>query len=114
MAVTSTSSECHERIRRIVEGLEGVQQIKDDIVVHGVGWEHNIRLEKLLVRLDENGITLRLPKCDFELQEVTWFGHLYNKQGMSIEASKKEVMENWMSLADKGEVKNFLQTVQFN
>ena len=37
MGVSSASSECHERIRRIVEGLEGIQQIKDDIVVHGKG-----------------------------------------------------------------------------
>ena len=47
-----------------MEGLEGVQQIRDDIVMHGVGQEHDIRLEKLLVKLEEFGITLRLPTCD--------------------------------------------------
>ena len=51
MGVSSASSECYERIRKIIEGLEGVQQIKDDIVVHGVGQEHDVRLEKLLMRL---------------------------------------------------------------
>ena len=47
MGVSSASSECHERIRLVVEGLEGVQQIKDDIVVHGDGKEHDSRLEAL-------------------------------------------------------------------
>jgi len=41
MGVSSDSSECHERIRLVVEGLEGVQQIKDDILVHGSGKEHD-------------------------------------------------------------------------
>jgi len=40
MGTSSASSECHERIRRVVEGL-GVQQIKDDVVVHGKGMGHN-------------------------------------------------------------------------
>ena len=50
MGVSSASSKCHERIRLVVEGLEGVQQ---NIVVHGVGKEHDIRLEALLERLAE-------------------------------------------------------------
>ena len=53
MGVSSTSSECKERIRLVVEGLEGVQQIKDDIVMHRAGKEHNNRLVALLERLAE-------------------------------------------------------------
>ena len=59
MGVSSASSECHERIRRIVDGLEGIQQIKDDIVVHGKGEEHDKRLKALLERLQQHNITLR-------------------------------------------------------
>ena len=65
MGVSSASSECHERIRRIVEGLEGIQQIKDDIVVHGKGEEHDKRLKALLERLQQFNITLRREKCEF-------------------------------------------------
>ena len=53
MGVTSASSECHERMRLVVEGLKGVQQIKDDIVMHRAGKEHNNRLVALLERLAE-------------------------------------------------------------
>ena len=41
MGTAPASSECHERIRIILEGLEGVTQIKDDLVVHGKGQVHN-------------------------------------------------------------------------
>ena len=70
MGVSSASSECLERIRLVVEGLEGVQQIKDDIVVLKAGKEHDSRLVALLERLTEYNITLRREKCKFEVPEV--------------------------------------------
>ena len=78
MGVSCASSECHERIRLIVVGLEGVQQIKDDIVVHGKGQQHDSRLRALLARLEEYNITLRKEKCKFGVPEVKWFGHVYS------------------------------------
>ena len=38
--VSSASAETHDRIRRILQGVEGVIQIKDDMIVHGKGAEH--------------------------------------------------------------------------
>jgi len=55
--------------RRVVEGL-GVQQIKDDVVVHGKGIEHNRRLEALFQRLQEYNITLRSAKCKLGMPQV--------------------------------------------
>ena len=56
---SSASSEYHERIRWIVEGLESIQQIKDDIGIHGKGYEHDNRLKALLEGLQSYNITLR-------------------------------------------------------
>ena len=114
MGVSSASSECHERIGRIVLGLEGVQQIKDDIVGHGKGEEHDRRLEALLARLKEYGITLRKEKCQLGVQEVKWFGNIYSHQGMSPDPEKVKCIRDWPEPKDKSEVKSFLQTVQFS
>ena len=54
MGTHSGSSKLHERIRVIIKGLEGVVQIKDDIVIHGKGKEHNKRLKQFLVRLEKH------------------------------------------------------------
>ena len=35
MGISSASSWCHRCIKSIVDGLEGMQQIKDDKVEHG-------------------------------------------------------------------------------
>ena len=113
MGVSSAGSECHERIRLVVEGLQGVQQIKDDIVVHGVGTEHDSRLTALLERLQEYNITLRREKCKFGVPEVKWFGHIYSKKGMMVDTERKQVIRDWKRPEDKKEVKSFLQTVAF-
>ena len=59
MGIHMASSECQEKLRRVLEGLEGVLQIQDDIVVHGKGAVHDERLQKVVGRLQEHGFTLR-------------------------------------------------------
>ena len=88
-------------------------RIKDDIVVHGRGTEHDVRLDRLLQRLKEYNITLRRKKCRFGVTEVRWFGHIYSRQGMSIDPERKAFIRQWAEPKDKKEVKSFLQTVAF-
>ena len=114
MGTAPASSECHERIRTILEGLIGVTQIKDDLVVHGKGRQHDERLEKVLARLMEFGLTLRKDKCKFGVQEVTWFGMCFTKQGMSPDPEKVQIIRDWPVPEDKAAVKSFLQTCQFS
>ena len=65
MGVHTASSECQEIVRLVLEGLESVQQIQDDVVVHGKGEEHDVRLEAVLKRFQEFNIMLRKEKCHF-------------------------------------------------
>ena len=62
MGVHTASSECQEKTRLLLEGLEGVQQIQDDVVVHGAGQQHDQRLKAVLERLQSTGLTLRKEK----------------------------------------------------
>ena len=105
MGTAPASSECHERIRIILEGLEGVIQIKDDLVVHGKGQVHDDRLEKVLQRLMEYGLTLRKDKCQFGVEEVIWFGMVFSKQGMSPDPEKVKTIQDWPVPEDKAAVK---------
>ena len=50
MGTPQASSECHDKIKGMLEGLPGVAQIKDDLIVHGQGEEHDQRLKKVLER----------------------------------------------------------------
>ena len=113
MGVHTASSECQEKVRLLLDGLEGVQQIQDDVVVHGAGLEHDARLQAVLERFQATGITLRKEKCHFGVPEILWFGNIFSKQGMSPDPDKVKLIKSWPSPADKSEVKSFLQTAQF-
>ena len=39
--VSSASTETHDRIRQILIGLDGIIQIKDNMIVHGEGEKHD-------------------------------------------------------------------------
>ena len=74
MGNSPASSECHRRVRTVLQGCEGIAQIKDDVLVHGKGEEHDMRLRQVLQRFREAGLTLRKEKCQLGRSEVKWFG----------------------------------------
>ena len=112
--VNCAGQECNNNLRAIVEGLEGIIQIADDIVVFGKGRIHDQRLEKLLRRLEKWGITLRKEKCCWGRPEVLWFGKVYSKAGVSIDPTKTEVIRSLERPTSAKEVRSFLQMAQFN
>ena len=113
MGTPPASGKCHAAMANILQELRGVIVIKDDILVHGVGQEHDESLRACLKRLYERGIRLRREKCKLGQQAVMWFGHIYSKQGMSPDPAKVEHIRAWPAPTSKDEVKSFLQTVQF-
>ena len=48
------------------------------------------------------------------MPEVTWFGHVFNKQRKSPDPEKVQVIKMWPAPKDKAETKSFLQTVPFS
>ena len=114
MGTSPASSEIQKKIREIINKCENAIHIKDDILVHGVGKHHDVCLEKVLLTLKENDITLRPTKCHLGQREVKWFGNIYSKDGMSPDPEKCAIIKNWPAPVSCKEVKSFLQTVQFN
>ena len=92
--VSSASAETHDRIRKILEGLKGVVQIKDYMIVHGEGEKHDENLRKVFAKLDEHNITLNRGKCNLGAPQVKWFGMIYSKQGMSKDPEKWNKSQN--------------------
>ena len=113
MGAPPASGECHSIMAEILRGLPGVIQIKDDIVVYGEGIQHDSRLEAVLVRIRQFGLTLRREKCKLGQQQILWFGHVFSKDGMSPDPEKVETIRQWPAPTSKAEIKSFLQTVQF-
>ena len=97
----------------MMEVLEGVQQFKNYFIVHSKDQKHNRKLEVLLKRLEENGITLKREKCELGQLEACWLGMIYNEQKMSIDLKKTKGVMEWCRPEEKKAVNGFLQTAQF-
>ena len=60
-----------KRMSQVYEGLEGVEVVFDDILVHGATQkQHDQRLRSALQRSKEAKV--KLKKCEFGLKEVTY------------------------------------------
>ena len=88
MGTPPASPECHGKMEMILRGLEGCCQIKNDVLIYGKGEEHDKRLEAVLQRFKEYGLTLNTGKCEIGKREAEWFGHMFSKTGMSADPKK--------------------------
>ena len=114
MGNSPASSECHRRVRQVLQGCDGVAQIKDDVLVFGKDEEHNVRLKEVLERFRQAGLTLRKEKCRLGQRDVMWFGLVFSEEGMTADPDKAKIIQDWPSPRTVRDVKSFLQTVQFN
>ena len=86
-------SSAPEKYQKIVcdllKNCEGVTNIADDAIVYEIDrQQHDERLHKVLKKLLESGLTLNPQKCQFRMQELTFFGHDLSKQGVSPSKEK--------------------------
>ena len=70
----------------LLANLEGVVCMTNDILVHGQAQEeHDQRLDKVLQRIAEHGLTLNRDKCQFK-SEVSWpsYRQRWGPSGLSM------------------------------
>ena len=82
-----------------LEGLDGVLNIADDILIYGVGdsteeanADHDRKLEALLQRCRERGIALNRDKLKLRLKRATFMGHVLTDHGLEPDPDKIEAV----------------------
>ncbi len=69
-------------LQTALQGLEGVKNIADDIIVFGsTRAEHDANLDKCLQRLAIKGLRLNQSKCDFLSSTLSFFGQVFSEDG---------------------------------
>ena len=67
----------------MVRYLKGIRNIADGILINGATQtEHDIAFEALFKRLEENGLTLNKAKCEFNRDNVEFFGIVFSANGI--------------------------------
>jgi hypothetical protein len=101
-------------IHQALSGLTGVSSIYDDIIVHGKNEEEHIRnLELLLQRIQAKGLTLNVDKCQFNMPQIEFMGHILSEHGIGVAESKVTTIREVRRPQIISEVKSFMGLVNF-
>ena len=92
--VNSASEQYQCEIQTALTGIVGQENISDDTIVHGKDQkEHDLRLEKVIVRLKERGLTLNAEKCQCNMDKLTFFGIVLSGNGISCTEEKVKAVK---------------------
>ncbi|GJV65300.1 putative reverse transcriptase domain-containing protein [Tanacetum coccineum] len=70
--------------------------------------EHEVHLGLVLKLLKEEKLYAKFSKCEFQLREVQFLGHVINVDGIHVDPSKIEAIKNWEAPRTLSEVHSFL------
>jgi len=81
----------------------------DDILVFSKTFEeHLIHLDKLLTRIGETGLKLKLSKCQLLRREVTYLGHTISAEGIGCQEEKIAAVRDWPVPTTTRDLQSFL------
>ena len=92
----SSASEMYQFvIQHALQGIPGVRNISDDIIVFGKARaDHDRSLDQTLQRLCDRGPTLNKDKCLFSVPELVFFGFKISAAGLFLDDKKVEAIQN--------------------
>ena len=112
--VNSASEQYQYEIHTALAGIDGQENISDDIIVHGKDEkEHDIRLEGVIKRLGERGLTLNATKCQFSMDKLTFVGMVLSGNGISCAAEKVAAVTNAGEPQNASDTRSFLGLVNY-
>lgn len=107
--VNAASEKFQQIIEQVLEGLEGVRNLSDDIIIASVNDdEHEKQVRACLRRLEERGLTLNKKKCVFFQSSLEFFGNVFSEEGVSPDPRKVKAVLEASKPTDKKQVKSVL------
>ncbi|CAK1600456.1 unnamed protein product [Parnassius mnemosyne] len=101
-------------MRQLLEDLEGADSFIDDIIVWGRNkHEHDRRLIALLKRAREINLKFNKKKCKIAVEEVTYLGHIFDKNGMRPDPNKVKAISEMAQPSDRKSLERFLGAVNY-
>ena len=83
------------KLDAIIIGMEGVTGIADDMVITGRDeMEHDRNFLAFMEKCMSNNLTLNVEKIQFKQFQVSFYGHSWSKQGISLDPKKIEALNH--------------------
>ncbi|XP_048729723.2 uncharacterized protein K02A2.6-like [Ostrea edulis] len=105
----SCAPELYQKVmQQVLQGCEGVHNIMDDIIVHAsCQAEHDKCLENVVRVLRDKGITLNKDKCQFNMSQVVFMGHVLSDRGIGPADVKVKAVVEAREPKNSAEVRSF-------
>lgn len=113
--VSSASEQYQHEIANALAGIEGVENISDDIIVNAGDQEmHDQRLHAVIKRLREWGLTLNSEKCQFNMSKMIFMGILLSEKGIGPTEERVRAVRQARKPKTASEVRSFLGLVGYS
>jgi len=98
----------NELLRNLIN-IEKVGSLINDIIV-GTEIEegHNELVAKIVRRLDENNLYVKLEKCKWKVRKVDFLGVVLGLEGIKMEEAKVKVVLDWPAPKSVKDIQKFL------
>lgn len=101
-------------VSRAFEDFTGVCNFIDDFLIYGRNQaEHDQRLKLVLDKLREINLKLNIDKCKFGLSQVSYLGHVFDKNGVSADETKVLAIKSMPIPSSVQELQRFLGMVNY-
>ncbi|KAJ8346561.1 hypothetical protein SKAU_G00279620 [Synaphobranchus kaupii] len=93
--ISSAAEVFQNAICQTLQGISGVKNLSDDIIVHGkTQADQNNSLRAVFQRLKERGLTLNRKKCVFNKSKLEFFGFIFSADPKKS-YTKKDTIWHW-------------------
>lgn len=98
-----------EFMRRTFRGLQKVDVLLDDVIVHDVSISALLeRLHVVFQRMRERNLKLKTSKCHLMKSSVTYLGHVISGEGQQVDGNKVEAIVKYPAPKTVSELRTFL------
>ncbi len=112
MGISCATDVFTEHVKRILEDIIGQVNMTDVVVIQGrTEQAHQRSLLTVLKRLQDNGFTPNLAKCEFYKSEITFYGMRFTNDGVSTTADRVKALKGAKEPAEVKALRSFLCTV---
>jgi hypothetical protein len=81
----------------------------DDILIYSATWEEHIQhLQQVFTLLSNDKWQIKLSKCTFGQQSVSYLGHVVSQSGVATDPSKIDSIQLWPEPKDVKQLRSFL------
>ena len=101
-------------MHQILQGLNGVINIADDVLVYGTDYESfKTNVIGFLDRCVEKDLHLNPDKVCINIPNILFFGQVLTPQGLKPDPHKVDVIQNWPIPTNTTELQSFLGSVNY-